>query len=306
MTLIDCGEATQHQLMRSNAKMSHIDNILITHLHGDHCFGLFGLLHTLNMSGRTSPIQIYGPVGVNELVRTVFRLTGGWDASFEFNITELEPDKIKEFDLMNPTSNKKLASVTACPMVHRIPAFGYVLKEPPQPLILNGEKAKKLGAQGPELAKLKSGHDVTLSDGSIVKSEEVTIPNRPSQTVAILQDTRDGSSAVPYMQNCTLLVHEATYDSSRHEQAIAYGHSTSVMAAKIAKQVKAKSLILTHFSSRYGNNGDNDILRIEAENVLTDSRVILAEDFMSLEGDGFSEIKSALKPQTVSSPQIDN
>jgi ribonuclease Z len=183
-------------------------------------------------------------------------------------------------------------------MVHRIPAFGYVLKEPPQPLILDGEKARELGATGSQLARLKSGENVVLEDGTIVRSSDVTNPNRPSRTIAVMQDTRDASSAIPFMEGCDLLVHEATYESSKRDQAIEYGHSTSVMAAEIAKASKAKHLVLTHFSSRYGNRGDNDVLGREAEHVLETSRtrVTLAEDFMSIEGERFDQIHSALKP----------
>ena len=132
LTLIDCGEATQHQLMRSTVRMGSIDNILLTHLHGDHCFGLFGLMHTLNMGGRKSAIQIYGPSGTDELVRTVFRLTGGWNG-FEIKVTELAPNNLHTFDIRYGTSSEQvLASVLACPMVHRLASFGYVISEPEQ------------------------------------------------------------------------------------------------------------------------------------------------------------------------------
>ena len=296
--VIDCGEATQHQLMRSTVRMGNIDNVLLTHLHGDHCYGLFGLMHTLNMGGRTTPLNLYGPKGVDELVRTVFRLTGGWDA-FSINITELEPEKIHSFDLRS-SDDSFLASVTACPMVHRVPAFGYVFREPAQSLVLDGAKAKALGVAGPNLGLLKSGKDVALPDGSIVHAADVTADGRPPRTVAIMQDTSNSSSAIPYMQNCDLLIHEATYDKSRYEQAILYGHATSVMAAEIARNVNAKNLALTHFSSRYGDKGENAILGTEAEDVLrdTDCRIVLAEDFMCFSGDDFRQLSSVEKPNS--------
>ena len=295
VSLIDCGEATQHQLMRSTIRMGHIDNILITHLHGDHCFGLFGLMHTLNMSGRTDPVNLWGPVGINELIKTVFRLTGGWDSSFDLRINELEPAKTHQFDIKN-SSNNLVASVTACPMVHRIPAFGYVFREPNQPRVLDGEKAKQLGASGKELGQLKAGLDVTLSDGRSIQANQVTSPARPSRTVAIMQDTRDSSTSYPYMQDCDLLIHEATYEAARQEQAIQYGHSTSVMAAEAAAAVNAKNLVLTHFSSRYSDTDDVKILKDEAERIIPHTRVVLAEDFMSFSGHQFDELSSALKP----------
>ena len=295
VSLIDCGEATQHQLMRSTIRMSHIDNILVTHLHGDHCYGLFGLVHTLNMSGRTAPLNLWGPVGINELVTTVLRLTGGWDSSFDLQIHELEPEKTHHFPIKN-SSDQLVASVTACPMVHRIPAFGYVFKEPDQPHILDGQKAKELGASGPQLGLLKAGSDIVLPDGTTIRSSDVTSPGRQSRTIAVMQDTQDCSSADKYMLNCDLLVHEATFESARHEHAIQYGHSTSVMAAEAAGRVNAKNLVLTHFSSRYSNDGDINILKTEAQEILPKTPVLLAEDFLSISGIGFDELSSALKP----------
>lgn len=295
IAVIDCGEATQHQLMRSSVRMGNIDNVLLTHLHGDHCYGLFGLMHTLNMGGRTSPVNLYGPKGVEELIKTVFRLTGGWDA-FDINITEFDAEKTHAFDLKS-AEDTFLASVKACPMVHRIPAFGYVFREPEQPLVLNGAKAKQLGASGPELGRLKSGIDITLENGTIVRSADVTSPGRASRTIGIMQDTSNASSSLPYITNCDLLIHEATYEKARYAQAIEYGHSTSLMAADIALKANAKNLVLTHFSSRYGEKGENEVLRTEAKEFLNgnDCEVVLAEDFMCITGDDFREISSIEK-----------
>lgn len=297
LTLVDCGEATQHQLMRSSVRFGSIDNILLTHLHGDHCFGLFGLMHTLNSSGRSAPLNVYGPHGVSELISTVFRLTGGWDG-FEVKVTELDPGKHREFDLKSATGKSVLASVNACPMKHRIPAFGYVFREPDQPLTLDAEKAKSLGAAGKDLGRLKAGENVVLPDNSVILASEVTMPGRRARTIAIMQDTCDASSAIPFMDDCDLLIHEATFEESLRNKAIEYGHSTAIMAADTAKQVRAKNLVLTHFSSRYGEGRDNEILRTEALNLLVKNgvptQVHLAEDFMCFSGNDFTTISSVL------------
>lgn len=295
LTLIDCGEATQHQLMRSNVRMGSIDNVLLTHLHGDHCFGLFGLMHTLNMGGRTNPLNLYGPVGTNELVRTVFRLTGGWNA-FEIKITELEPGNVHLFEIKSATKDSVIASVHACPMVHRLAAFGYVIKEPEQGRVLDGAKAAAKGAVGSDLGKLKAGQNVTLADGSVIKSSEVTLPGRRARTVAVMQDTSDASSALPYMQDVDLLVHEATYEKALESQAVEYGHSTSEMAARIAGEANAGILAMTHFSSRYGD--DIEVLKEEAGKELHGKRtkVFLAEDFMCFSGDRLDQISCVKKP----------
>lgn len=283
--------------MRSTVRMGSIDNILLTHLHGDHCFGLFGLMHTLNMGGRKSAIQIYGPSGTDELVRTVFRLTGGWNG-FEIKVTELEPNNVHKFDIRSGTlSEQVLASVIACPMVHRLPSFGYVISEPEQARTLDGSKAMALGATGSDLGRLKSGQDVILANGSVVESASVTYPGRRARTVAVMQDTSDASSALPYMQGVDLLVHEATYEKSLEAQAVEYGHSTAEMAAKIARQSDAGILALTHFSSRYGEN--IDLLKKEAEAQLegVKTKVVLGEDFMCFSGDSLSELSSIRKPE---------
>ena len=279
------------QLMRSSVRFGNIDNILITHLHGDHCYGLFGLIHTLNMTGRDTPVNVYGPRGVDELLSTVFRLSGGWDG-FEIKVTELEPDRVHSFDLIS--SNKtRLASVHACPMVHRIPAFGYVFEEPEQPRTLDVKKATSFGIEGRDLGRLKAGEDVEMADGTIVKSADVTTPGRPSRKIGVMQDTSDASSAIPYLTECDLLIHEATFEKAMDEKARQYGHSTSVMAAEFAREVKASNLVLTHFSSRYGDKGENEILRQEASQSF-ESKIFLAEDFMCFSGIDFSTISSIL------------
>jgi ribonuclease Z len=299
-TIIDCGEGTQQQLMRSSARLGTVDNILLTHLHGDHCYGIFGLMHTLNMNGRVDPLNVYGPRGVDELLKTVFRLTGGWDG-FPINITELEPGKTHSFDLTGASSTRPLAHIRACPMVHRIPAFGYVIREPDQPLILDAAKAKSLGVEGPDLGKLKSGENVILNDGTVVLSSEVTRPGREARTIGIMQDTSDAASAFPYMSDCDLLIHEATFEHSLKNKAVEYGHSTSTMAAEAALRCRAKNLVLTHFSSRYGEAGENHILKTEAETFLAqndcNTKVVLAEDFLSISGDDFGTLSSILPPE---------
>ena len=297
LALIDCGEATQHQLMRSSVRFGSIDNILFTHLHGDHCYGIFGLLHTLNSGGRTAPVNVFGPRGIDELVGTVLRLTGGWNG-FPINVTEFEPENHRNFNLKS-SSGTHLGSVDAFPMVHRVPAFGYVFREPEPELVLDGNKARSLGVQGRDLGVLKSGSDVSLPNGVRVRAWDVTSPGKPARTIGIMQDTSNASAAVPVMPNCDLLIHEATYDKELEEKAILYGHSTSVMAADIAARVNAKNLVLTHFSSRYGEKGENEILRTEASEYLAsrnvNTNVVLAEDFMCLSGDDFSTITSVLK-----------
>jgi ribonuclease Z len=275
--LVDCGEGTQHQLMTSNVRMNRMVCVLITHLHGDHCYGLFGLLHTLNMSGRIEKLDIFGPRGLQELLDGVWRFTGGWNG-FEICIHEISGDHAQTFTF--PLSDAEIR-ITACPMVHRVPCYGYVITEAISPPKLDVLKARALGAEGPQLGVLKSGGsvEVTLEIGvsRLIKSEDVCFPAEQPRCLGILQDTSDARSAIPYLQNCTLVVHESTYESSQSAKAIEFGHSTTVMAGDFARSVHAEKLILTHFSAKY-EDADLEKLRLEASAV-SGCNVMVARDF---------------------------
>jgi ribonuclease Z len=277
--LIDCGEGTQHQLMLSNARMNRVTSVLLTHLHGDHCFGIFGLVHSLAMGGRTEDLHIFGPRGIKELLDTVLRLTGGWNA-YKLSVTELDASKTTEFSV--PVGETGSVTVTACPMDHRIDALGYVITESARPMKLDMAKVKSLGISGKLIGELKSGKNITLPSGEIVESANyLTPPDLSPRTCAVLQDTADGSSALPYISRCDLLIHECTYDNSHAEKAVEFGHSTPHIAASLARKCNAKRLALTHFSPRYE---DTEILAQEARSELSGSgcEVILAADFLEI------------------------
>lgn len=245
--LLDCGEATQHQIMKSQSvNFSKISSILVTHLHGDHCFGIFGLLCTEASQGREEPVLIVGPVGIRLMVTTVLRAAGGF-AGFPLQFLELTPEQTYP-DLGIINGGLRLE---AYPLKHRVASFGYVLREGLKPGAMLVAKAKELGASGKDLGKLKDGLDVTLADGRIVKSSDCVGHPIRSRSIALLQDTFDSTTAEAACKDVDLLIHECTYSANLKEKAIEHGHSTSGMAGEFAAKVNANMLVMTHFSNRY-------------------------------------------------------
>jgi ribonuclease Z len=278
--MVDCGEGTQHQFMRSPIRLGRLNAILITHLHGDHCYGLFGLLHTLAMNGRVDPLPIIGPVGLKKMIHTVFELSGGW-FGYDLMFTELDP--LRQHTLEVPLGLTDVLSVTACPLKHVIPALGYVFLEAQRPCKLDMPKIKKLMLSGPILGKIKAGQDVAIPEtGVVVKASDCLLDPPIRRRVAIVQDTCDPSAMAEAVLNVDYLVHECTYEAALRDKAIEHGHSTSAMAGEFARRVKAKNLVLTHFSPRYEELGVAGLVD-EAKAVAgEDVRVIAAEDFLEV------------------------
>jgi len=257
--LMDCGEGTQHQIMRSQSiSFVTIRTILITHLHGDHCFGLFGLLCSMATNGRSEPVTIVGPIGIRRMVETVLGGAGGFHA-FQLQFLELEEGQVYN-DLGKFNEGIR---VSAYPLTHGISSFGYVLEEALRPGVLYADRAKELGAQGPQLAALKQGKDVTLKDGRVVRSAEVVAPPLPAKRLALLQDTRDSELALPACHGIDLLIHESTYSHALHEKALDHGHSTAKMVGEFAARCQAKMIVLTHFSNRYETKEQTKIRELE-------------------------------------------
>ncbi len=254
LILLDCGEATQHQLMRSGLRPGRIDRILITHLHGDHLYGLPGLLACMTIHERDAPVQLVGPLGIREFVATVLRIshTG---LSFPLDIVELEAGRA-----LDPCAELALS---AHPLVHRVPCFGYCLAEAPRPGRFDPAKAASLRIpMGPLFGRLQDGHAITLDDGSRVEPAQVCSPPRPGRRVVLLGDTEDASGIAAAARGCDVLVREVTYDASRADKARQWGHSTSAMTGSFAAEIGARELIITHFSSRYTDGAYGDQLTV--------------------------------------------
>lgn len=245
--LIDCGEGTQVQLRKAKAKFSKINNIFISHLHGDHVFGLPGLISSFRLLGRETPLHVYGPKGIKEMMETIFRITETHQG-FEVVFHELSSKKSEK------VFEDNRVEVFTIPLDHRIYCNGYLFKEKPKERHLNMQEISKY----PEIEicdyhNLKRGKDIQLSDGYILKNENLTKPAEPSVSYAFCSDTRYLESIIPIIKNVDVLYHEATFLHDLKKMADYTGHSTALEAAKIARKANVKKLILGHFSNRYND-----------------------------------------------------
>ncbi|MFC4411187.1 ribonuclease Z [Chungangia koreensis] len=240
--LFDCGEATQHQILHTTLKPRKIEKIFITHLHGDHIFGLPGLLGSRSFLGGDEKLTIYGPKGLKEWIQLTLKISQT-HLNYVMEIIEIEEGIIFEDDSF---------IVTAKELEHVIPCYGYRVEQKPLPGKLLVEKTSEIGVpKGPLLKRLKDGQDVTLEDGRLIRSADVTTPPISGFTVSILGDTRYCHKSIELSRDAHIVVHEATFDAGTEELAKPYGHSTILEAATVAKEAGAKALIANHISARF-------------------------------------------------------
>jgi len=253
--LFDCGEGSQHQLMQTPLKLSRLERIFITHLHGDHTFGLPGLLSSRAFAGGTAPIWLYGPVGLRELVECSLKLTQT-NLGYDLHIREIAP-------FGGIVVDDDYCTVEAAELEHRITCFGYRIVEKPLRGKLDTAKLEALGIRpGPAYGRLKQGYQIELEDGCVIRAEDVTGPSQRGRIITILGDTSPCDNAVRLAKDADVLVHEATFEATLADKAIEYGHSTTMHAADAAARAGARRLVLTHFSTRYT---DEDAARLEQE-----------------------------------------
>jgi ribonuclease Z len=235
--LMDCGEGSQRQLMISPFSFMKIRVILITHLHGDHVFGLPGLLQTMSLSGRKDPVRVYGPKGIVECVDAFMRVTEG-DTLYPLEVDEVSAGD--EIDVGN-------VRIKVYATEHNIPSVGYTIRENDRPGKLDKEKALALGIEeGPDMSRLKNGMTVNG-----VRPEQVLGPAVKGASISYTGDTKKCQSVVEGSKDVTVLVHECTYMASETDLADEHAHSTTVQAAEDALDAGAGFLILTHVSNRY-------------------------------------------------------
>ncbi len=245
--LIDCGEGTQVQLRKSKTKFSKINHIFISHLHGDHVFGLIGLISTLQLLGKETPLYIFGPEGIKDFIMNQLMHTRA-SCSFELVFNELNS---KESILIFEDEKVEVYTI---PLDHRVYTNGYLFKEKPKLRKLNIEAVRKY----PEIEicdyeNLKRGKDFQLQDGDIVPNVELTFEPDKSCSYAFCSDTRYRPQIIPIIKDVDLLYHESTFLHDLKEMADYTGHSSALEAATIAKEANAGQLILGHFSNRYKN-----------------------------------------------------
>ncbi|WP_299820703.1 ribonuclease Z [uncultured Pontibacter sp.] len=242
--LIDCGEGTQMQLMLYKIKHQRITNIYISHLHGDHYFGLAGLLSTMHLQGRQTPLYLFGPPGLSEILSLQFKYSGT-NLSFPLVFNELDTACHKKI------FEDKQITVHTIPMEHRIPCCGFLFKEKQKPRPLIKEKLPE-GLTPPQLVRLKWGEDIKDEKGNVVVSyKEVTNEPKRSRSYAYCADSRYKPDIIPIVQHVDLLYHEATFLDDMRERAAYTFHSTALQAAELATAAEVKELLLGHFSVRY-------------------------------------------------------
>ena len=277
--LFDCGEGTQHQIIKSNIKSSQIKKIFITNMHGDHIYGLPGLLATLGLSGSSEGIEIYGPSEIKSFLTTSLERSH-CRLSYPLRFIEVEDFANKSKILF---ANDKL-QVTCANLKHKLPAFGYRVSEKDKPGIFNIKKAEYLKIPpGPIYSELQTGKTVTLEDGRSFNGGDFCGPPRKGKSFVYCTDTIFSQSAVNLSKNADLLIHESTFSKEDEKMAYEKLHSTTIMAAKTALLSNSKKLIITHLSPRYSNKSSVTPVYFlkEAQNIFPNT--VLASDFLTTE-----------------------
>ncbi len=277
--LFDCGEATQHQFLRSELRVSQLRRIFITHMHGDHVFGLPGLLASLGLAGTCPGIDLYGPDPLRDFLEGVLR-TSSTRIGYPLRTHKVRQAASSGALLYEDDD----LQVRCTPLTHRVPAYAYRIDQKPRAGRFDIDKARELNIPpGPVYADLKAGRTVTLDDGRIINGASLTGPPRPGASVVYCTDTVFSEAAVALAQGADLLIHESTFSHGEAEMAIARQHSTSTMAAQTALEAGVKQLVLTHLSPRYmpGNPMSPDDLLAEAQAIFANT--IVAKDFLSLD-----------------------
>ncbi|GLC89248.1 ribonuclease Z [Lysinibacillus piscis] len=242
MWLVDCGEATQHQILYTSLKPRKVTKIFITHLHGDHIFGLPGFLSSRSFQGGDEPLTIFGPKGLQQWLEQTFALSKT-HLTYPIHFVEVHDGIVYE---------DAHFIVYAQSLRHVVPCFGYRIEQKELPGELLMEKVQTFGVpKGPLLGQLKQGQDVMLSNGTVVKAIDVVAPPRKGFTLTILGDTKYCDEAIILAKQADIVIHEATFDGHTTELAASYGHSTNVEAAMVAKQAGAQTLLLNHLSARF-------------------------------------------------------
>ena len=280
MWLFDCGEGTQHQFLRSDLRLSQLRRVFITHMHGDHVFGLPGLLASLGLSGSCNAgVDLYGPDPLDAFLR------GALNNSSTRIGYPLQVHRVRQAaELGSVLFEDDDLTVRCTPLIHRVPAYAYRVEQKPLAGRFDIARAKELQIPpGPVYAQLKRGDTVTLEDGRVIDGTSLCGPERPGVSVVYCTDTVFSEAAVELARGADLLIHESTFAHAEAEMAFQKQHSTSTMAAQAAAEAGVGQLVLTHLSPRYvaGNPVTPDDLLREAQAIFPNTT--LARDFLCLD-----------------------
>lgn len=241
--LIDCGEGTQMRMAEFGLRWKHLHHVLISHLHGDHFFGLPGLLTSMSLLQRTKPLHLYAPAGLSPILDSIFQASHG-GLEYPLLLHELQPEG-------GIFEENERFQIQYFPVQHRIPCYGFVISTRPRPRKVDPQKAEKWGIPVTEFRHLAKGKDYVLPDGRRIANEEITDPGKPALRYAYSADTLYSESLIPYFEGVDLLYHDATYMDSDKDKAHLRYHSTAAEAAQMAAKARVQMLLLGHYSSRY-------------------------------------------------------
>lgn len=266
MFLIDCGEGTQVQLRKNKLRFSKINHIFISHLHGDHFYGLIGLISTFSLLNRKTDLHVYGPKGVKEIILLQLKLSNSWTGYnlYFHELKSAEPQLVFEDDKVK---------VTTLPLKHRVYTNGFLFEEKPFERKLNVAAAERYCIDVCYYQKIKNGGDITLENGRIIPNAELSFDPPAPKSYAFCSDTMYNEDLVPLLLNVDVLYHESTFLESEKHLCEPTMHSTAKQAAVIAKAANAKQLILGHFSTRY-----DDITNFKHEAATVFENVEVADD----------------------------
>lgn len=271
MFLIDCGEGTQVQLRKHKIKFSRINHIFISHLHGDHFYGLVGLISTFMLLNRENDLHVYGPKGIKELILMQLRASGSY-TGYQLFFHELEGTESETV-----FEDEKVV-VKTIPLKHRIYTNGYLFQEKNQQRKLNIEAVENYKIDTCYYQKIKFGGDIILEDGTIILNKELTFDPEPEKSYAFCSDTVYNENILPIISEVDVLYHETTFLESEAHLAEKTMHTTAKQAATIALKARVKTLIMGHYSTRYGNI---ELFKEEAQTIF--NNVILGDDGKEIE-----------------------
>ena len=268
--LIDCGEGVQYRLVEQRIPMMKLDSLFISHIHGDHVFGFFGLLSTLGMKGRQTPLNIFAPPAFGPMLKFFLSYYGDGIA-YEIRFTPL---KMKEPETVLET---KSVCVKAFPLNHGIETFGFLFQEKEPPFNVHKDAIEKFGLSLTEIGTLKRGEDVLRADGSVIPASEAAYKPFVPRSYAYCSDTAPFPEEAAWLKGTTVIYHEATYLQELEDQGALRHHSTTLQAARVALEAGAQKLLIGHYSSRHA-----EIARYEAE-----CRTLFPQTFATSDGESY-------------------
>ncbi len=242
--LIDCGEGTQIRLGQFSIRKNKINQIFISHLHGDHIFGLIGLLTSFSLGGREKPLDIFSPKGLQEIIEVQIQHSGS-HLSYSLNFHEVDTTVSKL------VFEDDLVEVHNIPLIHRVPTSGYLFREKQSALNIRSEKIEEFNISVEQIIKIKKGADLKMPDGTVIANNDLVLPPWHKRSFAFCSDTLYNETIIPIIDQVDLLYHETTFLHEKLEQAKYTKHTTARQAGMIAKAAQVGQLITGHYSSRY-------------------------------------------------------